>query len=88
MGSEMKELHIYGQTFQHTPAQIVGTREALEQLRALIDSALANQSAKGEFSVNDGEGYDCEVVCTENMAALDTPYSDEDAHYGNGEIEP
>jgi len=43
-----KILNIYGQEFWHTEAKLVGTKEALEALKGIIDCAIKNgQSVLG-----------------------------------------
>ncbi|ARM83957.1 hypothetical protein [Marinobacter salarius] len=61
--SDSSTLHIYAQEFFHTPAVIAGNREALEMLKRAVDKALAQGVAEFETFQNDGEGYDCTVVC-------------------------
>lgn len=76
------KLHIYGQTYFHEHAFIVGNKEALEALRDAIDDALEVGSREGETTVatSDGEGYVLKVYRQEeddnfwDKAAL--PYSD------------
>ena len=63
-----KLLHVYGQPFEHGDAQIVGNREALEDLRDTINTAILTGQAKtgsdGQcLFASDGEGYDLRIVC-------------------------
>lgn len=56
-------MHIYAQHGWHGEALILGTREALANLREAIDRALAdkNGEAKAEAIAGDGEGYAVEI---------------------------
>jgi len=58
-------LHIYGQRAHHDDAFIVGNRNALIQVKKAIEKALSREEgAEGiiAVSVNDGEGYDLEII--------------------------
>ncbi len=57
-------LHVYGQDAWHAPVRIVGTRDALEHLAIALMQAVYGlpQSAK-TFFVNDGEGFQIDVIC-------------------------
>ena len=73
-------LHIYGQSAPHDAINIVGTKEALEHLKNIIDITInANTCANG-FQNNDGEGYILRVTkCSDlTMVQLQTPYSSDD----------
>jgi hypothetical protein len=76
----MSRLHIYGQSYFHEKAFIVGDKEALTQLRDAIDAALANEAGTTLAYVADGEGYDVEVY-QENSDTFwedaQRPYTDE-----------
>lgn len=51
-------LHIYAQEFWHSPAEIMGSREALKALRDVIDTALlTGQESHSKAMAVDGEGY-------------------------------
>lgn len=52
-----KLLHIFGQGAYHDDVDIVGNREALEELRDTISEALCGVPHHMEAFVNDGEGY-------------------------------
>lgn len=78
----MSELHVYAQQQWHDEAYLVGHREALLRLRSMIDAALIDENgqAKGEFFVNDGEGYQLyiKVMPSEWMDKIQLPYADID----------
>ncbi len=58
-------LHVYAQSHEHDEAYLIGTRDALVQLREAIDIALSNKARRREsvsvadFFSSDGEGYSC-----------------------------
>jgi hypothetical protein len=58
----MKILNIYGQEAWHDDARIVGNREGLEALRAVIADALSQGAATSQsvdpIFASDGEGYE------------------------------
>lgn len=56
-----KLLHIYGQGAFHDNVEIVGNREALEELRDTISEALCGVPHSMKAFVNDGEGYEVRV---------------------------
>lgn len=88
-------LHIYAQDSWHQPATIVGNRAALEHLVSVLHRALEMMPAQ-ELSfdtfVNDGESYECRVICVEHpdtWAQIATPYTDPDAQGTNeGRVYP
>lgn len=70
----MKILNVYGQEAWHTEAKIVGNREGLLELKAVIDRALTYKRATSETDVkdnngdtalfaSDGEGYELIIEC-------------------------
>ena len=78
----VNRLHIYGQTYNHDHAFIVGDTTALIALRDAIDAALETGSTVGETTVfaADGEGYDIKVYREEEDKYWDKsllPYTDE-----------
>lgn len=81
-----KVLHVYSSEWWHNHAFVIGDREALLELRKAIDEALES-SEKAHVStgqsvaavrVNDGEGYNCFVVCVpeQQIDTLAVPYMD------------
>jgi hypothetical protein len=86
-------LHLHGQRAWHDEATIIGNGQALAALRDLIETALAEGNAKGEFFVADGEGYSLTVKLrpapfgdpTWEEARL--PYSDPIANPCSGEFD-
>jgi hypothetical protein len=78
----MSELHIYSQDQEHGESYLMGDREALLRLRSMIDAALIDENgqAKGEFFVNDSEGYQLyiKVMPAEWMDKIQLPYADID----------
>jgi hypothetical protein len=76
-------LHIYGQSFWHDEAFIVGNREGLATLRDAITRALESESGAvvATAYVNDGEGFDIGIyrVHDENTDRISVPYTDETA---------
>lgn len=85
-----KLLHIFGQGAPHDDVEIVGNREALEELRKTISEALHGVPYSMEASVNDGEGYEITVQLLEGdwdtpaWRKLAEPYTEEWAR-GNRE---
>lgn len=78
-------LHLYGQDTYHGEAQIVGTRDALINLRDMLDVVLKTDSSPHykitctvEFFANDGEGYEVTVACLPDFmtAKLPPPYNE------------
>lgn len=64
-------LHIYPQRTYHGPAEIMGTRTALVDLRDAIDLALkTGMEAIAEGIVVDGESY-AVIINIRNLAALE-----------------
>lgn len=91
----MELLHIYAQDSWHQEATIVGNRAALEHLVKLLQLALEMDPGcefSIEVSANDGEGYECKVICLENEKQWDdlaTPYTDPDCQGANvGKVYP
>jgi len=75
------KLHIYGQTYPHDHAFLVGNKEALKALREAIDAALNNQAGGTTVFATDGEGYDVKVYCEEEeeyWGKSKLPYNDRD----------
>lgn len=72
-------LHIYAQADWHGDAYIAGTRGALERLAKAIAQALAKGDGEAKTFVNDGEGYDAQVVLVDaqQAAKLAVPYVDD-----------
>lgn len=60
-----KLLHIYGQDTWHDDVHIVGTEEALKELRDTIDEALCGVPHTMDAFVNDGEEYGIKIICME-----------------------
>lgn len=77
-----KFLVMYGQSYSHDPAFIVGNKKALIALRDAIDRAIENQRAVATpmFIATDGEGYDLFIGVVEEedrLQKLLMPYTDE-----------
>ena len=75
-------LHIYGQRWWHNDAYLVGTRDALTDLRDAITAILESGEPKlVEVFANDGEGYEVSVfvVDEEQMARMAVPYTNDAA---------
>lgn len=70
-------LHIYAQRYQNDDAQIIGTKDALINLRDLltarIDRTLIGNTV---FFTNDGEGYTVMIEEVDSIETLDVPYTD------------
>lgn len=63
-------MHVYAQSMWHSPASIVGTREALKGLRDAIDQCLhSGMETEAKGITADGEGY-CVTVAVRSMNAL------------------
>lgn len=75
-----KMLHIYGQSTNHASAYLIANPEALRQLLTQIQAALDGDcSISSRYFVNDGEGFDLEILCLHDegkMRALMDPYMD------------
>lgn len=79
------KLHIYSQSFWHSPAMVVGNTKALLDLKAAIDKALERRHGTShDVMTSDGEGFDVHVVRMENCDPrwddIMYPYSDEIAN--------
>ncbi len=72
-----EQLHIYPQAFEHCEALIIGTPNALRNLRDALDKALeqnvvltedngSEYHAISEHFAADGEGYSILIKCTTN----------------------
>lgn len=77
IGAEV--LHIYAQEMWHDDAYLSGGRQALLQLRAAIDQALATGAAMCDLTTSDGEGYTVHVVAMTDADAERqvVPYTDD-----------
>lgn len=73
-----KFLNIYAQHYEHSHAHIVGTPEALAEIRGMIDKALAFGCSEEKFLAFDGEEYQLRVVPfkKDNPVTLAKPYTD------------
>lgn len=81
-------LHVFSNEVWHESAAIVGGREALVKLKEAIDKALSEGEATFETMVNDGEGYNVNVMCVEDeevITVLAVPYTDEIAEQKDGD---
>lgn len=74
--SDNKVLHIYGQDAWHDAAYIIGTKEALVELRNGIDEALKNDMSKVVVWPADGEGFELFLIVrtSDQMEQLMLPY--------------
>jgi len=76
----MSKLHIYGQTFHHDHAFIIGNKSGLVALRDAIQAAIdAETKPDSTFSAADGEGYNVMVYLEEEKAYWDKamlPYTE------------
>lgn len=73
------KLHIYGQTYNHDHAFIVGNKEALESLRDAIQAALDGKTTECVAFAADGEGYEVKVYQEDSDVYWDNaslPYTD------------
>ena len=79
MSDYIHPLHIYGQQRWHDDAVIVGTKEALIQLRDALDQAIANKNGAARVTQTDGEGFDIIIMTStaEQMEKHFTVYHDE-----------
>lgn len=75
----MNTLHVYGQAQWHDEVYIVGDFGSLYALKEAIDRALVSGRDKCEQFTNDGEGYDINVIKTDEatMDKIGVPYHDE-----------
>jgi hypothetical protein len=90
----MRLLHLYGQEAWHDEAFVIGNREGLLALRALIDEALTTGRAKSKETseeqiwVSDGEGYTINIIFedgdwdSEFWNRIAMPYSEDYASGG------
>lgn len=86
---EPRILHVYAQGGPHDDARIIGTKEALENLRDAIDSTLDSgreERCAGLFTA-DGEGFDLlvEMQHGKRLEKAPTPYTDENFRNANQE---
>ncbi|WP_145524323.1 hypothetical protein [Virgibacillus sp. SK37] len=75
-----KYLHVYAQHSHHQESFIVGNREALLELRKLIDIALSNGKSVGDFFPSDDEGFQLYVGVVESedtFNSLEMPYTEQ-----------
>lgn len=71
----MKYLHVYGQKHEHYSVRIIGNREALLKLLAIIEEALKKSYAVDkDFYCGDGEEYECIIQLNENLDGFPLPY--------------
>jgi hypothetical protein len=82
-------IHVYPGEAWHCDGYIVGEKSGLLRLRKAIDAALESENNPGmgvaPAFVNDGEGYNLFVICTdEETDYLSVPYTSEDALMGSG----
>lgn len=74
----LKFLHIYGQSFWHEPAFIVGDISGLKALQKAIEDAINNKKGSTELFTGDREGYKLFVICDEgDFGKRALPYTDE-----------
>jgi hypothetical protein len=77
-------LHVYAQSHEHDEAYLIGTRNALLELRDAIDVALSNKARRREsasvadFFTSEGEGFSLYVkVVPESIESnLLLPYAE------------
>ena len=76
---DLEVLHLYGQSFWHDDAYIIGTTRDLLALRDAIDKALVESHATIESFTADGEGYRLTVLAVDEDTAsrLALPYTDD-----------
>ena len=75
-----KYLHIYAQQMPHHESFIVGNKEALLELREMINEALKEEESERYFTSSDGEGYQAFVIKipddeVELFESLEMPYT-------------
>lgn len=74
-------LHVYAQHTNHQESFIVGNRQALLELRNLIDQALIEgKAASGGFFSSDDEGYEMYVATIKDedvFQSLEMPYTEQ-----------
>lgn len=76
-------LHVYGLSVPHDDVHILGTREALETLRAMLTDALDGPSGtvvqSNEFFAKDGEGFGVRITqaSVDMIDRAHAPYTDE-----------
>lgn len=58
-------INIYGQEAWHTEAKIIASKDALVDLKKLIDEAIQYGTAKWSQAhfASDGEGYELKIIC-------------------------
>ena len=77
-----KYLHVYAPHMPHHESFIVGNREALLELKRLIDIAINEGEAKGNFFSSDDEGYETFVFNVSDddgrlFESLEMPYTEQ-----------
>lgn len=84
-------LKVFGAAFWHSSVNIVGSKDALIDLRDAIDEAIKNGKGSADFFEVDGEGYKVTVNCEdrdiEGWAKLPTHYTDSVANNDSEEHE-
>ncbi len=82
-------LHVYGQSYWHTPALVIGQKTALLKLRDAIDKALQDGHGRCDVFANDGEGYTVHVLLEDSdwlnnpWTEMELPYTDPVANQGD-----
>lgn len=86
-------IHIFGQHTYHDDVHIIGSKESLIALRDAIDKVVGSGKnvEKIKAFVNDGEGFDLEVICCNeesDLSRLVSPYFDEESCDPSGLLFP
>lgn len=92
-----KYLQVYAQHTHHQESFIIGNRKGLTELRNLIDKALKEETAMGDFFPSDEEGYQLYVGLVEEegtFCSFEMPYTEQfgdhnqNFHFVNSNVDP
>ena len=78
--NDFKHLQVYAQHSHHHESFIVGNKQALIELRDLIDQAIKEGEAMGDFFPSDGEGYQLYISLVNDehtLNSLEMPYTEQ-----------
>lgn len=81
-------LHVYAPHMPHHESFIVGNKKALLELRRMIDIALNEEEAQGDFVSSDGEGYETFVIKVSDdkmklFESIEMPYTEQYGEVNN-----
>jgi hypothetical protein len=77
MNDDFPVVHLWSPEYFHDDSYVVGNYEGLMKLRNAIDKAIKEGNGKEEVFISDGEGYDLNVIRSDNIDHIAVPYLDE-----------